>query len=72
MRDKETGRPFGLKAKTFLITRAIYNKGLKPTNFFSKAFEAGFKRLPDDLNKAFGLDVESLLKQSFANGRKEI
>jgi hypothetical protein len=48
----------------FLITRSIYQKGIKPSLFFSKPFEAGFKRLPDEVIEAYGLDLEKLMKQS--------
>jgi hypothetical protein len=30
--------------------------------FFTKPFEAAFKRLPDDLIEKFGLDIEDFLK----------
>ena len=46
----------------YLIRNSIYNKGLKPTMFFSKPFEDGFLRLPDDVIEAYGLDVENFLK----------
>ena len=45
-----------------LITRSIYLKGTKPTLFFSKPFAEGFKSLPDELIKAYGLDIESFMK----------
>ena len=45
-----------------LITRSIYLKGTKPTLFFSKPFEKGFEKLPQDLVEAYGLDIESFLK----------
>ena len=48
----------GYDTMTYLIARSIYNKGLKANLFFTKPFEAGLKRLPDDLSKAFVLDVE--------------
>jgi hypothetical protein len=46
------------ESMTYLIARSIYNKGLKANLFFTKPFEAGLKRLPDDLSKAFVLDIE--------------
>lgn len=63
-KDRETGKFLSYKATAFLITKSIYAKGLKPTEFFSKPFEAGFKRLPEDLVLAYGLDVETFLKYS--------
>lgn len=52
------------KSLSFLIARSIFNKGIKPSLFFTKPFEAAFKRLPDDLVQKFGLDVEELLQHS--------
>ena len=56
-RDKK-GRFMSYESMTFLISRSIYNKGLKANLFFTKPFEAGLKRLPDDLIKGFALDIE--------------
>lgn len=60
-RDKKTGRFMSFKSTAFLISRSIYQKGIKPTRFFSKPFESAFKRLPDDLVKAYGLTIDKLL-----------
>ena len=48
----------------FAIARSIYNKGIETTNFFTKPFENAFKRLPEDLVEAFGLEVDNFLKFS--------
>lgn len=61
-RDKEKGRFLSYESTAFLITKSIYNKGMKPTNFFTAPFEKAFKRLPDDIVEAYGLDVETFLK----------
>lgn len=49
---------------SFLIRRAIWNKGIKSSLFFTKPFEAAFKNLPDEIVEAFGLDIENLMKHS--------
>jgi len=59
-RDKK-GRFMSYESMTFLISRSIYNKGLKANLFFTKPFEAGLKRLPDDLIKGFALDIEDAI-----------
>jgi len=59
-RDKQ-GRFMSYESMTYLISRSIYNKGLKANLFFTKPFEAGLKRLPDDLIKAFDLDIEDAI-----------
>tara|TARA_R100001460_G_scaffold51733_2_gene90498 strand:+ start:628 stop:1155 length:528 start_codon:yes stop_codon:yes gene_type:complete len=56
-RDKK-GRFMSYDSMTYLISRSIYNKGLKANLFFTKPFEAGIKRLPDELVKGFALDIE--------------
>jgi hypothetical protein len=47
-----------------LITRSIYLKGIEPTNFYSRPFELGFKRLPDELIKSYSLDIEEFFNFS--------
>jgi hypothetical protein len=61
-KNRETGKFMSYEQTAQLITRSIYLKGTKPTRFFSKPFEDGFKLLPDELIKAYGLDIESFLK----------
>ena len=56
----EKGRFMSYNSTAFLITRSIYNKGLKPSMFFTKPFEKAFDRLPDELVEAYGLDIEKL------------
>lgn len=63
-RDKETNRFLSYEQTAFLITRSIYQKGIEASRFFSKPFEVGFERLPDELIEAYGLDLEKTLQQS--------
>jgi len=57
------------KGLNFAIARSIFEKGIKPSLFFTKPFEAAFKKLPDDLVDSYGLDVvdlfDSIMKQNF-------
>tara|TARA_R110000824_G_scaffold30093_1_gene99318 strand:+ start:988 stop:1509 length:522 start_codon:yes stop_codon:yes gene_type:complete len=53
----------------FLIARSIYRKGIKPSLFFTKPFEQGFKKLPDELINSFGLDVDDFLAFTFNEDR---
>jgi hypothetical protein len=68
-RDKETGKFMSHKSMGYLIARSVYNKGLKPSLFFTKPFEKEFKKLPDVLATAYGLDVEEfvddVIKENF-------
>jgi hypothetical protein len=47
----------GLK---FAIARSIFKNGIKPSLFFTKPFEAAYKKLPSDLVDKFGLDALEL------------
>lgn len=61
-KDKRTGKFMSYQNTSFLITRSVYNKGIKPSLFFTKPFEKAFQRLPDELIEAYGLDVEQFLQ----------
>jgi len=61
-RDKKSGRFLSYESTAYLITRAIFNKGIKPSLFFTKPFEAGYKKYIDvDLLQAFGQDIETMV-----------
>jgi len=60
--NKKTGRFLSYESTSFLIIRSIWNKGLATTNFFTKPFEQAFQRLPEDIYKAFELEVDQQLK----------
>jgi hypothetical protein len=56
------GRFLSYESTAYLITRAIFNKGIKPSLFFTKPFEAGYKKYIDvDLLKAFGQDIDTII-----------
>ena len=46
---------------TYLISRSIYNKGLKANLFFTTPFELGLQKLPKQLTDAFSLDIENAI-----------
>lgn len=52
-RDKKTGRFITDKSLTFLISRSIYDKGLRATLFFTKPFEAGLVKYGDEIAAAY-------------------
>jgi hypothetical protein len=62
-KDRKTGRFMSSQQTANLITRSIWNKGIKPTEFFSKPFEAAYKNLPSELVETYGLEVERLFDQ---------
>ena len=57
-RDRKTGKFLSYKSTAFLISRSIYQKGIKPSLFFTKPFVAAFKRLPDELLKAYSIGLD--------------
>ena len=61
---KEDGKFMSYKQTSYLVRSSIFKKGIKPSLFFTKPFEAAFKNLPDELVEAFGLDVENLMTHS--------
>lgn len=63
-RNRKTGRIMSAKQTASLISSSIYNKGLKTTNFFTKPFEAAFKRLPEEILNDYSLEVDRLLAQA--------
>jgi len=67
-RDKK-GRFMSYNSTAFLISRSIWNKGLKPSLFFTKPFEKYFKKLPTELVDKFALDVEDLMEFSLDQKR---
>jgi len=45
----------------FILAKSIFEKGIKASLFFTKPFEQGFEKLPDELLNKFALDVDDLL-----------
>lgn len=56
-RDKK-GRYGSYKTMGFILAQSIKKKGLKPSMFFTKPFEAGLKRLPPELEEALRKEIE--------------
>ena len=56
-RDKK-GRFGSYKTMGYILADSIKKKGIKATMFFTKSFEMGFEKLPQELQEAFLLDVE--------------
>ncbi len=70
-KDKKTGKYLSYNSTALLITRSIYNKGIKPSLFFTRPFELAYKKLPTDLIKIFGLEVEKLFKNTQYKNEKK-
>ena len=57
-KDRKSGRFLSYQSTAFLISRSIYQKGIKPSLFFTKPFVAAFNRLPDELIEAYSIGLE--------------
>ena len=67
-RDKKSGKFLSYEQTGFLISRSIFHKGIKPSLFFTKPFEAGYKKYIDtDLMKAFGQDIDTMVDSNLTN-----
>lgn len=66
---KKDGKFTTRKGLKFAIARSIFEKGIKPSLFFTKPFEAAFKNLPDEMIEVFGLQAEetldTIMKENF-------
>lgn len=51
------GKFISYKATAWIITKSIYSKGIKPSLFFTKPFEAAYKKLPDELIDKYALET---------------
>ena len=56
------GKFLSRQSLQYLIARAVYRKGIKPSMFFTKPFQAAFKRLPDDLLEAYAIGLEKQIQ----------
>jgi hypothetical protein len=65
-RDK-SGRFVGRKSLVFLIQRAIYQRGLTRTQFFTKPFTQQLKKQTEIITEAFADDLELALEQNLKN-----
>ena len=50
------------KGLNYAIAKSIYKKGIRPSMFFTKPFAAAFKRLPEELVKAYSIGIEKQIQ----------
>lgn len=46
----------------YALATSVYHTGLETTNFFSDPFAKEFKKLPEEVIKAFSLDLQEFIK----------
>jgi hypothetical protein len=54
-----------------IIAGNIYNRGIRPSMFFTKPFEKAFKGLNEELIKAYALDVEKFMDFTIKDNLKK-
>ncbi|MDG3582044.1 hypothetical protein [Galbibacter pacificus] len=52
------------KSLQYLLSKSIFEQGIKPSLFFTKPFEKAFKDLDEEVIEAFALDTDKFLKQT--------
>ena len=68
-RDKK-GRFLSYDSTAFLISRSIYNKGIKTTSFFTRPFQLKFEQLPEELATAYALELADFLRFTLQNQKE--
>jgi hypothetical protein len=63
-RDKK-GRFVPRKSLQYLIARSVFNKGIKPSLFFTAPFERAYDKLKVDLPKELAEDTDNSFKFLF-------
>ena len=48
----------------FILQKSIFEKGIRPSFFFTKAFNSAIKKYPELLSKAFAQDITDILKDN--------
>ena len=61
--DKGQFKKGNYKSIGFVLARSIKEKGIKPSFFFTRAFDNALKRYPILLTKAFAQDIIDILKE---------
>lgn len=59
---KDWAESKGLSA--FAVAKSVYHQGIETTLFYSKPFERGYKRFPDEVVEAYALTIDNLLENT--------
>ena len=66
----EKGQFTSRKSLTFALANHVFMYGIKPSLFFTKAFEKEFKSLPEELVNNYALDIERFMQSTLKSGRE--
>jgi hypothetical protein len=68
-RDKK-GKFLSYDATAFIVSRSIYNKGIKTTSFFTRPFQLKFEQLPEEIATAYALELSDFLRFTLQNTKE--
>jgi hypothetical protein len=61
-KDTKTKKFLSYSETASMVMLKIKNKGIDPTNFYTRPFQLGFAKLPDEIRQAYELDVMQFLE----------
>lgn len=61
-KDTKTKKFLSYSETASMVMLKIKNKGIDPTHFYSRPFQLGFEKLPEELRQAYELDVMQFLE----------
>jgi hypothetical protein len=67
----EKGQFATRKGLSYVIARSIYVNGIKPSLFFTKPFEAAYKKLPNELIDKFGIEAAKLFMDTITQPKNK-
>ena len=67
----EKGRFIKRKSLVYLMTRSIWNTGIRPTYFFEDAQETASRGIQRKFAKAYAKDIEDQIKEEQKKKRKK-
>lgn len=69
-RDKKSGKFLTYQSTAFIIARSIYMTGIKSSFFFTKPFEAGYKKyIQTELVKALKIDLATIVDNGITKSK---
>jgi hypothetical protein len=61
-KDTKTKKFLSYSQTASMVMLKIKNKGIDPTYFYSRPFQLGYEKLPDEIRQAYELDVMQFLE----------
>ena len=71
-RDRDTGRFMSYDQTARTIIRSIWQKGIKPSMFFTRPFEKYYRRLPKQVTEKYALDMVNLFNTITSENFKKL